>query len=82
MPKTLIAFGPGEGALYEFAKAVAGADAHERLTFHDLVVKLCLREVGPRQVDVAQVTELASKLRGLLHENPQGVMEALWGKTT
>lgn len=82
MAKILIALSEADGVLYRIARRVADGKAERRaVSFFEVRDALLKREAGARQVDVAQMSEILSKLRALLadllDENPLGLLEFL-----
>jgi hypothetical protein len=82
MAGILIALSEADGALYRVARRLAETKAPARVpSFFEVRDELLRREAGARQVDVAQMSEVLTKLRAiladLLETNPLGLLEFL-----
>jgi hypothetical protein len=80
MPRRYIVLKPEDGGLWHVAEAVARQAATEPLTFADLIRRLCEREAGKAEVNVAQMTEVLADLREILAADPKAVIEVLAAK--
>lgn len=80
MPKRYIVLKPEDGGLWRLAEAVARQGAIEPLKFAGLVKRLCEREAGKAEVNIAQMTEILAALREILAADPKAVIEVLTGK--
>jgi hypothetical protein len=80
MPRRYIVLKPEDGGLWRLAEAVAREGATEPLTFADLVKRLCEREAGAAEVNIAQMSEIVARLQDILREDPEGTLEVLADK--
>jgi len=80
MPRPFILLTPADGGLWRLAQAVAGQQRTEPLDFGGLTQRLCEKERGEREVDIAQMSEVLADLRELLAADPKAVLEVLAGK--
>ena len=80
MPRRYILLTPEDGALWRLAQAVCRQEATDSLDFASLAQRLCEKERGEEEVNVAQMSEVLADLRELLAADPKGVFEVLAGK--
>ena len=80
MPRPFILLTPADGGLWRLAQAVAGQRATEPLDFAGLAQRLCEKERGAAEVNVAQMSEVLADLRELVAADPKAVLEVLAGK--
>jgi hypothetical protein len=80
MPTQYILLKPSDGALFRLARAVCRQPTCAPVDFAKLAKRLCAKEAGKAEVNVAQMTEILADLRELLAADLQGVLEVLGGK--
>ena len=80
MAKRYILLTPADGSLWRVAEAVARQGATEALDFAGLARRLCEKEAGEAEVNVAQMSEILADLRELVAADPKAVLEVLAGK--
>lgn len=80
MPRRYILLTPEDGPLWRLAAAVARQDTTAPLDFAGLAQRLCAKEAGEREVDIAQMSEILADLRELLAADPKAVLDVLAGK--
>jgi len=80
MPRPFILLTPADGGLWRLAQAVAGQRTCEPLDFAGLAQRLCEKERGNAEVNIAQMSEILADLRELLAADPKAVLEVLAGK--
>ncbi len=80
MPRPFILLTPADGGLWRLAQAAARQSATEPLDFAGLARRLCVKEAGRAEVNVAQMSEIVARLRDLLASDPKAVLDVLAGK--
>jgi hypothetical protein len=80
MPRPFILLTPADSGLWRLAQAAAGQTKTEHLDFAGLARRLCAREAGRAEVNVAQMSEIVARLRDLVAADPKAVLEVLAGK--
>ena len=80
MPRPFILLTPADSGLWRLAQAVAKQSATEPLDFAGLAQRLCAKEAGEAEVNVAQMSEILADLRDLVAADPKAVLEVLAGK--
>ena len=80
MPRPFILLTPADAGLWHLAQAVAGQHATEPLDFAGLAQRLCGKERGCAEVNIAQMSEILADLRELVATDPKAVLEVLAGK--
>ena len=81
MPTEYILLKASDGALFALAGAIARQQTSQPLDFAGLAQRLCGKEHGEREVDIAQMSEVLADLRELVAADPKAVLEVLAGKT-
>ena len=81
MPRPFILLTPTDGGLWGLAQAVAAQRTTEPLDFAGLAQRLCEKERGCAEVNIAQMSEVLADLRDLVAADPKAVIEVLAGKT-
>jgi len=81
MARQFILLTPADGGLWRLAQAVAGQGTTEPLDFAGLAQRLCAKEAGKAEVNVAQMSEVLADLRELVAADPKAVLDVLAGKT-
>jgi len=80
MARPYILLTPDDGGLWRLAQAVAKQSVTEPLDFAGLAQRLCAREAGEVEVNVAQMSEILADLRQLVAADPKAVLDVLAGK--
>jgi len=80
MPRPFILLTPADGGLWRLAQAIARQTATDPLDFAGLAQRLCAKEAGKAEVNVAQMSEIVARLRDLVAADPKAVLEVLAGK--
>jgi len=95
MARQFILLTPADGGLWWLAQlvlrseeasplrrvaAVASQGTTETLDFAGLAQRLCEREAGKAEVNIAQMSEVLADLRELVAADPKAVLEVLAGK--
>ena len=80
MARPYILLTPDDGGLWRLAQAVARQGATEPLDFAGLAQRLCAKEAGEVEVNVAQMSEILADLRQLVAADPKAVLDVLAGK--
>jgi len=80
MPRPFILLTPADGGLWRLAQAIARQAATDPLDFAGLAQRLCAKEAGKAEVNVAQMSEIVARLRDLVAADPKAVLEVLTGK--
>jgi hypothetical protein len=80
MARPYILLTPDDGGLWRLAQAVARQSATEPLDFAGLAQRLCAKEAGEAEVNVAQMSEILADLRQLVAADPKAVLDVLAGK--
>ena len=81
MARQFILLTPADGGLWRLAQAVAGQGTTEPLDFAGLAQRLCEKERGKAEVNIAQMSEVLADLRELVAADPKAVLDVLAGKT-
>lgn len=72
-----------DAALWRLARAVARQNPGppgQLMTFADLARRMCEKEGGAAEVNIAQMSEIVAVLQELLREDPEGVLGVLADK--
>jgi len=80
MARRYILLNPADGPLWRLAQAVTCQGATEYLDFADLARRLCEKEAGEAEVNIAQMSEIVADLQRLLADDPQAVLAVLADK--
>jgi len=80
MARPFILLTPADGGLWRLAQAVAAQQKTEPLDFAGLAQRLCEKERGKAEVNVAQMSEILADLRELVATDSKGVLEVLAGQ--
>jgi len=80
MARQFILLTPGDGGLWRLAQTVAAQQKTEPLDFAGLAQRLCEKERGEAEVNIAQMSEILADLRELVAADPKAILEVLAGK--
>ena len=80
MARQYILLTPDDAGLWRFAEAVTRQSKTEPLDFAGLAQRLCAKEAGEVEVNVAQMSEILADLRGLVAADPKAILDVLAGK--